>query len=72
MRCRVCRACGHVGLRDEADPVSISDLANALQGALFLSMEVDDMRPHRGDQVGALQAALKRAVITVRGLQRPS
>jgi hypothetical protein len=49
----------------------ISELANALQAAILIGVELEAKAFDHFDDVGVLQDALRRAVTAVRKLQSP-
>jgi len=65
-----CDACGHAATIEHPDCQVVSDLANALQAALFFSLELEAKAAGQFDDVVRLRFALERAVTALRKLRR--
>jgi hypothetical protein len=65
-----CNACGHAATIEHPDSQVVSDLANALQAAVFFSVELEAKAVDQLDDVGRLRFALERAVTALRKLRR--
>ena len=64
-----CATCGHTGGFEHPPRAAFSELANALQAALLLSIELEASAPEHLDAVAHLQSAIRRAVAAMRQLQ---
>jgi hypothetical protein len=64
-----CATCGYTGGLDHQPRAVFSELANALQAALLLSVELEASAPEHFDTVAHLQSSIRRAVAAMRQLQ---
>ena len=66
-----CQGCGRIATAAHHDSEVVSDLTNALQAALLLSVELEAKAMGQFDDVGRLQDVLRRAVVAARKLRLP-
>lgn len=66
-----CDTCGYLATTEHSYREAVSDLANALQAAVLISVELEAKAFDHFDVVGSLQDALREAVTALRKLQRP-
>jgi hypothetical protein len=64
-----CHACGHAAHVDIDDREVVSDLANAVQTAVLVSLELEAKAVAHGEEIARLQGALTRAVTALRRLR---